>query len=65
MYRKKTGSGAWKNRTLPEFPLQFRIEDLNHFTVYEIKIAASTLVGRGPFRNTTEIRTDADGMLSI
>eukprot|EP00795_Rhopilema_esculentum_P002629 gene2630-826_t len=59
-YREKMANTGWKNLTVSSPIMQLVVCDLDFYTLYEFKIAASTSVGLGPFSNVTEIRTDAD-----
>ena len=64
-YREKMANSGWKNLTVSSPNMQIIVCDLDFYTLYEFKIAASTSVGLGPFSNVTEIRTDADGAFLV
>ena len=60
-YRSKGDLSEWQEITVDHPVLTLQIGTLQYYTVYEFKLAAETTVGRGPFSNVTNIRTDADG----
>ena len=64
-YKQANSSEDWK--VISAGPQIFRAEisQLQNNKIYEVKVAARTLVGQGPYSAVISIRTDAYGMKFI
>ena len=60
-YRIKDSQSSWKEIAVGANIFTLHVAKLEYYTTYEFRIAAETVIGRGPFSNFTYIRTDAYG----
>ena len=61
LFKVKGSPLAWQERRVGGNTLTLHVANLDFYTMYEFKIAAETVIGRGPYSNSTYIRTHADG----
>ena len=60
-YKPKGRLSRWQELSVTGTLLTARIGNLEHYTMYQCRIAASNRGGRGPYSNIIDIRTDAGG----
>ena len=64
-YKIKDSPSAWQEIVVGSDSLTMHVLKLEYYTFYQFRIAAETLVGRGPFSGVIFIRTDAYGKTFI